>query len=143
MIIQIAYFSRATSPMDDDALLKLLEKARTKNFRRGVGGLLLYRDDSFLQILEGPAAEVESLLEIIRKDGRHHGVRLLFREDVAERVFSGWRMGFVTPEALIHAHPAFSVALGQGQHSEPDAEFVQKLIALFRTGALMDSVADA
>ena len=142
MTIQLSYFSHATSPMDDDELLALLNKARAKNFRRGIGGLLLYRDASFLQILEGRAADVEAAYETISKDPRHHGLRLLLRQEVDERVFFGWRMGFVTPEALIHAHPSFSAALGQGQHTEPDAQFVQELIGLFRTGELAPSMAD-
>jgi len=143
MIIQMSYFSRATSAMDDLALVALLDKARIKNFRRGIGGLLLYRDSTFLQIIEGRAPDVESLFETISKDPRHYGIRLLLREEVTERVFFAWRMGFLTPEALIHAHPYFSPALAQDEQTEPDAQFAQELIGLFRTGALADLVVDA
>ena len=142
MIIQLSYLSHATCPMDDDELLALLNKARGKNFRRGVGGLLLYRDGTFLQILEGRPDDVEGVFETIGKDPRHHSVRELLREEVAERVFLGWRMGFITPEALIQAHPSFSPALGGGQHTEPDAKFVQQLIRAFRTGELAEAVSD-
>lgn len=141
MLVQTAYLSQATRPLDDNELIKLLETSRAKNFRRGVGGLLLYREGSFLQILEGRAVEVESLLQTIQRDTRHTDVRIILRQDVSERVFVNWRMGFITPEALIQAHPAFSHALAHGQNTL-EARFVQDLIALFRTGALSDSVSD-
>jgi|GEM_PF-1350717 len=140
-MIQLAYVSKATGPMGDDELLALLTKARKNNFRRGVGGILLFRDGVFLQVLEGKEADVDATFAKVEKDPRHYGVKVLSREPAAARQFKDWRMGFVTPEALIQANPAFTAALTSS--SEPfDGDFVQSLVSLFRSGAMDDSISD-
>lgn len=142
MIIQLAYVSTANTTMSDDELLALLEKSRKKNFRRGLGGVLLFRDGIFFQILEGRQTDVEDLFAIISADPRHRDVRIVSRQEPAERCFASWRMGFVTPEALIQANTAFTGALASGSAEVFDSAFLQGLVNAFRKGALADAVSD-
>ncbi len=79
--------------MGDEELLELLRKSRRNNALRGVTGLLLYRNQCFLQVLEGPESVVESLIKTIEADPRHHSIRTLCRE-VGPRQFGTWQMGF-------------------------------------------------
>ena len=92
-VLTITYWSWATDPMGDEELLELLRKSRRNNALRGVTGLLLYRNQCFLQVLEGPESVVESLIKTIEADPRHHSIRTLCRE-VGPRQFATWQMGF-------------------------------------------------
>ena len=92
-VTTLTYWSRATNPMGDDELLDLLRISRRNNARRGITGLLLYRDQYFLQVLEGPEREIESSIKTIEADPRHHSFRTLCRE-AGERKFGTWQMGF-------------------------------------------------
>ncbi len=56
--------------------------------------MLLYRDGNFLQVLEGPAGVVDSLIQKIKRDPRHNGVILMSRKAIEERQFGDWSMAF-------------------------------------------------
>ncbi|WP_065571788.1 BLUF domain-containing protein [Microbacterium oleivorans] len=90
----IAYASRATEPFDHARLVELLAESRANNERDGITGMLVYSDPDFIQILEGPDAAVRALLERIGRDPRHTDVRVLLEEQVSERKYSTWSMGY-------------------------------------------------
>ena len=54
-MIQLAYVSNASRLMSSASLSMLLRQARASNKRHDITGMLLYKDGSFLQVLEGPA----------------------------------------------------------------------------------------
>ena len=60
-IIQTIYASAATHEMNHDELETILAKARSFNITHDITGMLIYHAGSFIQILEGPEEEVESL----------------------------------------------------------------------------------
>jgi hypothetical protein len=47
-----------------------------------------------MQLLEGTKEVVVSVLAKIKSDSRHRGVRVLMEEEVPQREFSEWSMGF-------------------------------------------------
>jgi hypothetical protein len=55
-MIQISYLSQASAPMSADQLIALLMQCRTNNAERGLTGMLLYGNGTFLQVLEGEDA---------------------------------------------------------------------------------------
>lgn len=75
-------------------LTDILQIARDHNSSKGISGLLLYTNRTFIQNLEGPKDEVLKLLVKIRKDKRHIGVMEVFAGEIEERNFSGWSMGY-------------------------------------------------
>jgi hypothetical protein len=93
-LYSLAYISVATGAPDDAALVRLLEVARERNLRLGVTGMLVYCDQVFLQVLEGPRGAVEALFEAIRRDPRHTRVMVIHEGPVQERSFAGWSMGY-------------------------------------------------
>jgi len=97
MTLQAIYISAATKPFSSEELAELLEKARENNSQKGVSGLLVYHQGSFLQILEGPKKAVEDTLKVIESDPRHTNVRLLLKDDVEEQEYEEWSMGYVDP----------------------------------------------
>lgn len=91
---ELAYLSTATRLLSDDELDGLLAQARAKNAELGVTGMLLYKDKSFLQVIEGDRDTLEGLYRTIRQDMRHQNVRQLFFRPLAARNFADWQMGF-------------------------------------------------
>ena len=58
-LIQLIYASRPFG-FDDATLNAILMDARRSNPRHGITGALVCRSDIYLQLLEGPAAAVDS-----------------------------------------------------------------------------------
>ncbi len=98
-LIHLCYVSTAVRLMSSDDLTDILKSARRNNVERSVTGLLLYKDMSFLQVLEGRASDVHEVYEIIKNDPRHHRVSILFETEISQREFGEWAMGFYQPAA--------------------------------------------
>ncbi|GAB2955910.1 BLUF domain-containing protein [Hymenobacter coalescens] len=90
----IVYQSSAVGVQTAAGLRFLLEQSRTNNARLGITGLLLYGNDSFLQVLEGEEAAVHHIYAKIQVDQRHTRVFTLADGPIRARVFSNWSMGF-------------------------------------------------
>ncbi|MEV7691891.1 BLUF domain-containing protein [Microbacterium sp. NPDC089189] len=93
-LLSIVYASQATEPFDDARLAALLAQSRASNAEHGLTGMLLYRAGRFVQVLEGPEQTVRRLVDVIRADPRHTGMRILVEENVREREFGDWTMGY-------------------------------------------------
>ncbi|WP_262696137.1 BLUF domain-containing protein [Kordiimonas aquimaris] len=93
MIHNIVYISAAVRPFTRDELAKLLKECRTNNEKEGITGLLMYHDQQFFQVLEGPANKLESIYKKISCDQRHRGVLTLQEGQSEQRHFSQWEMG--------------------------------------------------
>jgi hypothetical protein len=96
MLRQLSYLSAATTECDEAALAAILESASKANAERQVTGLLVYADGVFFQILEGPRDCVEAAMQIVRRDPRHHSIRIVHDEAIAARDFEHWHMGYAT-----------------------------------------------
>lgn len=87
-MFQLIYVSTAARRFDDDELHALVEDARTKNERLGITGVLVYRNGSFLQVLESDEEEtVRDLFQTIRADDRHQWITILKTSELDERDF--------------------------------------------------------
>lgn len=91
---RIVYMSKSCHPMADKELDEIRLTASRNNRNCNVSGLLVYADDTFFQVLEGPRLEVERVYDIVFQDDRHHRARILQQRDVADRRFADWTMGF-------------------------------------------------
>lgn len=94
LIKQLVYISRSIKLMTSADLLPLLEQSRHRNTAADITGMLLYKDRSFIQLLEGPEQAVDQLYSCIFADSRHLKVKTVVELRVAERSFSQWSMGF-------------------------------------------------
>lgn len=130
-LLGVVYVSRAARPLDAEALSALLEVARANNERDGITGMLLYAADTreLLQVLEGPAETVGSLMERILVDPRHEDIRVLRESAQSGRAFDGWEMAFKLFEGSDGAWPDESLR-------SLDAE-----AAMERARAILESVA--
>lgn len=93
-LIQLIYVSTAAAEWPPEVLTEILDASVRHNREKNITGLLLYRRGSFMQVLEGEAADVDELYRRIGRDPRHYHLIELLREPLAERNFARWSMGF-------------------------------------------------
>ena len=88
--------------MTDDDLSFLLCQSRDNNAPDAITGMLLYMEGRFIdrtegrfiQLMEGPEANVRAMFKTIRGDERHKGIVLLETGNYPARNFPDWSMGF-------------------------------------------------
>ena len=127
---QLLYSSTATGRTDSLVnMAKILAESHRNNLRDGLTGALAAHQGCYLQVIEGPADVLDSLLRRLESDPRHRHVTLIDREPITQRLFGDWTMANarITPglesalEALIHGptvDPAATVTMLR-QASQP------------------------
>src|ERR1700712_1624399 len=90
----LVYLSSASYPYTDGDLATLLMNSRANNRELGLTGILLYREGQIMQLLEGPDDAVTTKYEVIAADRRHKRVKKLAENEVSERLFPEWTMGY-------------------------------------------------
>ncbi|MGJ0516461.1 MAG: phosphate-starvation-inducible PsiE family protein [Methylomicrobium sp.] len=93
-MLQLSYISTATRPMTTDDLTDILRVARARNADKGITGMLLYSNGTFVQVLEGEEDDLNALLEVIKHDSRHTALHVLEKKQIARREYPDWTMGF-------------------------------------------------
>ncbi len=93
MLTTLIYRSQMHLTQETDLIL-LVEKANAENAARGITGILLLKDNVYLQILEGDECVLEQLFSTIKQDDRHHQVVELMRDYAPRRRFENVGMMF-------------------------------------------------
>lgn len=98
-LFRIVYMSRNRlpgSPAQIQTVVdEILATSRRNNAPVDVGGVLLFNNGCFLQVLEGEYSEVSKTFERIQRDERHDQVIVLDAGYPSERLFADWSMAFV------------------------------------------------
>lgn len=99
-IFHLGYVSTETGELSSQDMVDLMTVARRINTERDITGLLLHREKSFYQVLEGPEAQVRQAFDSIERDERHTAVDILFEGATEKREFADWRMGFLNLDGV-------------------------------------------
>lgn len=99
-LFHLGYVSTETGDIGTQGMIELMTEARRLNTQRNITGLLLHREKSFYQVLEGTEAEVRRTFASIEKDERHTAVDVLFDGEIEEREFADWQMGFLNLDGV-------------------------------------------
>ena len=86
------YTSRPSRELGPFEVLSILDVSRRNNERAAVTEVSFCSSLSFVQVLEGPHANVMATFQRICQDTRHVQVRELWSGEVEERQFPGWYM---------------------------------------------------
>ena len=78
--------------LSNEMLRELARASEQRNQDRGITGLLVLSGETFLQVLEGEAQEVNALYAKIIQDKRHYDVTLISYEQITNRCFEDWSM---------------------------------------------------
>jgi hypothetical protein len=79
-MVSLIYISTAPKLFSESELVALLDQSRTNNTRISVTGMLLHKDENFIQALEGEDEDqVRGLCAKICADPRHKGILTLLQ----------------------------------------------------------------
>jgi hypothetical protein len=92
MLHALSYFSTATTRFVRSDLKNIIDISIANNRTLEVTGLLCYRDNCFVQLLEGEESTLKHLYEKIKKDPRHSGCFIMLEKPIEKRVFDKWYM---------------------------------------------------
>lgn len=92
MMDQLIYRSRAAQDLSPAETFRIIETSARNNPARDITGFLIFGRGEFLQLIEGPGAELDRLLHDLGGDPRHRGITVLARRPILARSFPDWRM---------------------------------------------------
>ncbi|SER38179.1 Sensors of blue-light using FAD [Microlunatus flavus] len=119
------YVSSAVGTWGTDELSDLLAQSRAKNTALGVTGVLLHREGTFMQVLEGEEDVVRPLYSRIAHDPRHADVVNVWGSLSPDRRFGDWSMGFRD----LDAHPVDLPGYTEVLDAPPNVELLRRRLA--------------
>ena len=84
--------SRIQKNDPDQSLIKILDASYRNNPAVGITGLLMHGGGLFMQVLEGPDAEVFRLYVKLLDDPRHTDCKVILLTPIEKRMFPEWAM---------------------------------------------------
>ena len=91
MIKNLIYVSKPVG-FNEKNIKNILETSNINNKKNKVTGCLIYRQDLYLQFLEGPQKELEFTYNKILSDKRHTDIHKLSENSTKRRLFTNWAM---------------------------------------------------
>lgn len=93
---RVIYRSNALIGEYTSGALDILATSERRNREDGITGFLHRESDNFVQVIEGEAAAVASLVSRLRDDRRHAGMTILSEHTISVRAFEGWDMAYAS-----------------------------------------------
>ncbi|MCZ2720614.1 BLUF domain-containing protein [Marinomonas sp. 15G1-11] len=97
-LTRLIYASTISDELSVEEIKSIVKAARQGNPASGLTGLLYFNRRYFLQCLEGARTEVNDTFHRIQKDKRHKNIVILEYNEITERIFPDWSMGYL-PES--------------------------------------------
>ena len=91
MIRTLVYISNAVKLIEDIQLEKLFHEKIVNNTFHNITGILLYKEGTFIQILEEDCESKFALTEYIKSDNHHNNITKLLDKRIESRIFSNFR----------------------------------------------------
>lgn len=101
ILSRLFYASTATEHYSPLEIGNILEACRRNNPALDVTGMLFFGNGYFLQCLEGPRANVNTIYHKILRDQRHADIHILEFKEIATRYFADWTMKYVRSAVVI------------------------------------------
>lgn len=136
-LVHLIYSSASTDKdLSEVELTTILNQSRENNEKKDISGILLYEDGSFFQVLEGERHLVDALYEKICKDKRHQNVTKIIEEEIEEKSFGDWSMGYPRlSRKELQELPGLNDFFQQGQSFRELGEGrARKLLEAFKKG---------
>lgn len=93
-LFRIVYVSTAVPGLTDEDMEAILNASQSNNEERYITGYLVHNGANFMQLIEGPRAEVDEIYSRLQTDPRHSGVVRILAEWCRERAFPNWSMNY-------------------------------------------------
>jgi len=95
-MLSIIYVSKVKNLLAHHQLRSLSEEAAKNNALNQITGMLVYNGEHFMQLIEGEAAHIESLLVRIERDERHSDLVVIRKKEDQPRECPDWSMRYYT-----------------------------------------------
>lgn len=150
-LLGLLYRSRMRDGLRPEEIAHLVGLGRQHNAQTGITSVLLARDRTFLQWLEGPGDAVMALLRRIAADPRHEQLEVLRQGPLPQRHHEGCPLALIAPREQVCAACALVSGLPDLQASSSlcadriahetcpaqlDAPVLAEPRAIFRSGTL-------
>jgi hypothetical protein len=86
--------SNKTEAVDQNGIQDIFATTQRNNHIRNITGILLFLENSFLQVLEGERNEVASLFTKIQNDNRHENIFVVIDKSIEKCTFKNYKSGF-------------------------------------------------
>ncbi|MFN3313351.1 MAG: BLUF domain-containing protein [Hyphomonas sp.] len=93
-LFRLVYVSTARAGLTEADIEDILDASQSNNDERYITGYLVHNGPSFMQLIEGPRAEVDEIFRRILADARHTGVVRILAEWCLTRAFPEWSMNY-------------------------------------------------
>lgn len=129
----LLYVSRSTIAPADAAVTvgAIVAVATARNPALGLTGALLFTGMHFAQVLEGPAASIDTLMESLRADSRHDSLLVVDRSIVPARRFDSWSMAYFGPSQFVSRHVTRLLSDPSLSEQRRGAEWLTELMSEF------------
>ncbi len=94
MLKTICYISDSKEYESLEKLNALYSKAKINNAKHNITGVLIYKNQNFLQVLEGEQHIVNKTFKRISLDPRHKNIFKVINTQVEQRIFEDYNFGF-------------------------------------------------
>lgn len=94
-LIRLVYISRRAKDLGPADYAAIEASSQRRNMAARITGLLIVQGRFFHAVMEGPSRQVLRRMEVIITDPRHHDLRILREEPIAQRRFANWSFGQV------------------------------------------------
>jgi len=136
-IFHLVYKSSANEGLDRSDISKIINKSQSNNNKTGVTGLLLYRQNTFIQLLEGEEMAVRETYNKILKDSRHSDVKVLIESKSSIRIAPQWSMNYVESiSEEISVKTLFEVFEQLVHESPKDKNLIMPLLTKFSNASM-------
>lgn len=99
-LLRVVYVSNAVANLSQRMIYDI-EKISVKNNKiSDITGILTYKENTFMQFLEGPELNLQRLFAKLKKDPRHTNIDVLRKTYIQERQFSYWHMKYMPIESI-------------------------------------------
>lgn len=99
-VFHLVYQSHIKKNLDENDIQSIVDVSKTNNKKNDITGLLILRDNTFVQALEGNEKKVMELYHKIKEDKRHSKVKILLNVKSDERIYKDWSMAYVDARNL-------------------------------------------
>ena len=131
-VFHLVYRSLASTQVDQATVEDILKKARAYNPTQNLTGLLIFRDQTFLQLLEGSEVSVMTLYQKILKDSRHTNCSIMMSAQSQQRIYEQWSMAYVDgSKAKGSAQSLWDLFDTLIQGDESNSDYIQPILKKF------------
>ena len=102
LFYEVSYRSIAMENINEEDIATIISKARILNKKNGVTGSLIFHNNFFFQLIEGPKKNILRLYENIKRDTRHSDVKTIWNGPKPKRDFDHWSLAFLSDDGLLN-----------------------------------------